>query len=359
LTLTELLVVVAILVILMAVMIPALTASTKGRDVREAARELSSFLADAQSRAIELGRPVGVWFERDRNQPNASWRLFMAETPVPYSGDTYFARARIKYVTDNSNNPTGMFDAYLDSINSGLLLRKDFVGPGDLIRFGHRGPWYQIVMGPDPSGSDYYILRCRPLDRSLALNPVVQLPPPTIEPETFDQHFPKGLQYEILRRPKKLAMRTIVLTTQTAVDLYWSGTDDENQLTPFQPPTAAGTTQPDLAMMFDSQGRATEYLQYYPNPAANGERYLVARGEILGSVYFLVGRLVQTGLTNPEGKDNLTDQSSLWVSVSPRGLILTSENAGVPGTAGTLNASDMVKYARQLAQPGRNLGGGA
>ena len=102
LTLTELLVVVAILVTVTAVLAPLLTSSFEGREVREAARQVNAYFRQAQAKARELGRPVGVMIRRSpstnsgpNNDFDFGYQLSLAEEPPPYTGVTSFARARV------------------------------------------------------------------------------------------------------------------------------------------------------------------------------------------------------------------------------------------------------------------------
>ena len=86
-TLVELLVVVAIMLMLAAVAIPAMRPSMEGRKTREAARAINVYLSSARNRAIESGRPVGVQIERDiaSNLSLAGVTLYQVEVPLPYS----------------------------------------------------------------------------------------------------------------------------------------------------------------------------------------------------------------------------------------------------------------------------------
>ena len=60
LTLVELMVVVVILVILVGVVLPLAQPALKGREIREAARQVNTMFASARARAAATGRPVGV-----------------------------------------------------------------------------------------------------------------------------------------------------------------------------------------------------------------------------------------------------------------------------------------------------------
>ena len=93
-TLAELLVVVAIVVILIAVMLPRLRPVMESSKLRESARQVNAYFSMAQSLAGERGRPVGVQIERQLGSKGA-FLLSLVEVPMPYSGDTINARAEI------------------------------------------------------------------------------------------------------------------------------------------------------------------------------------------------------------------------------------------------------------------------
>jgi type II secretory pathway pseudopilin PulG len=86
-TLVELLAVILILMMITAMTIPAVAPAVSGRRTREAARMVSAFLNAARSRAIETGRPAGVWIERVPGLPEAAVSMFFAEVPPIYGGD--------------------------------------------------------------------------------------------------------------------------------------------------------------------------------------------------------------------------------------------------------------------------------
>src|SRR5262249_33076497 len=85
-TLLELLIVLAILLIVTAAAIPLMVPATQNRRMREAARLVSSYFAGARARAIENNRPVGVIMRRFDGNP-FSMNLAYVEVPPPYSGD--------------------------------------------------------------------------------------------------------------------------------------------------------------------------------------------------------------------------------------------------------------------------------
>jgi type II secretory pathway pseudopilin PulG len=86
-TLLELLIVILIIMLVTAFSIPVVVPAIQGRRVREGARMFSTFLNSARNRAIETGRPAGVWIERMSVYPEAAQNIYMAEVPGYYGGD--------------------------------------------------------------------------------------------------------------------------------------------------------------------------------------------------------------------------------------------------------------------------------
>lgn len=86
-TLLELLVVILIVVTITAATVPAIAPATSSRRTREGARLLNVFLNAARNRAMETGRPAGVWMDRVEDVPEAVATLSFCEVPPPYSGD--------------------------------------------------------------------------------------------------------------------------------------------------------------------------------------------------------------------------------------------------------------------------------
>ena len=149
-TLVELMIVVAMLILLMASAIPILRPLLGDRKMREAARQVNGYLIGAKARAAALDRPVGVWIQRDPNNPNAARQLFIAEVPPPYRGDVISAKATLISVNQigSPNIATAATFPLATSASMSPLPNRPisdwFVKPGDLIRFGGRGPFYII-----------------------------------------------------------------------------------------------------------------------------------------------------------------------------------------------------------------------
>ncbi len=104
-TLLELLVVILIMLSVTAITIPVVAPAMKGRQIREGARMLNTFLNAARNRAIESGRPAGVWLERMPGLREASINVHFAEIPPAYAGD--FLDSSVESFIVNGNPAAG------------------------------------------------------------------------------------------------------------------------------------------------------------------------------------------------------------------------------------------------------------
>jgi Tfp pilus assembly protein FimT len=105
-TLLELLTVIVVLLMITTATVPVVAPHVQGRRIREAARMISTFVNAGRSRAIETGRPAGVWIERMPNVPEASNMLFFAEIPQVYAGDFLDSRAELCVVGRQTGTST-------------------------------------------------------------------------------------------------------------------------------------------------------------------------------------------------------------------------------------------------------------
>lgn len=186
-TLIELLIVVSILMIITSVSLRTMSADTKGRRQREAARAISVYLGVARSRAMELGRPCGVRFEKGL--------ISQVETPPTLAGGSINSTCSV--TTDTA---TGTVRATIAGAQT-----------GDLVQLAQR--WFLYNGG--------------------ALIPVgtFQSPPWSNTP----------LPYRILRKPVKNNAPTLQLPRGTMVDLRFSGDDTYSFTVPADPTQAAAT----------------------------------------------------------------------------------------------------------------------
>jgi type II secretory pathway pseudopilin PulG len=107
-TLLELMIVILIMISVTATTIPVVAPAMRGRQVREGARMVSTFFNAARNRAIESGRPAGVWLERLPGMREACVTLHFAEIPPAYAGDFLDSSIESFVVNGNPADTAGM-----------------------------------------------------------------------------------------------------------------------------------------------------------------------------------------------------------------------------------------------------------
>lgn len=85
-TLIELLVVITILTTLVAGVIPLLSPNNEPRKLREAARELQSYITQTQAEAARTGRPHGIAFRESTVGSGVALEVYQLEVPQPFAG---------------------------------------------------------------------------------------------------------------------------------------------------------------------------------------------------------------------------------------------------------------------------------
>ena len=211
LTLIELLVVVSILLIVTVIAVPALKPALENRKIREAARALNVYLGSARNHAIELGRPVGVLFNRDSTQGNPCLTLQQVEIPAPYAGDTTNSAA-VVYVSDRSPSPNGT--TYTVQIAFNPPVNADLFDGGDYIQFGYQGLLYTIADDPAPTASS--------ATATITLPPNYAIPWPTTAPG-IPVPFQITIQPDDDTLPAPSAASPLQLPVGTVIDLQASG----------------------------------------------------------------------------------------------------------------------------------------
>jgi type II secretory pathway pseudopilin PulG len=324
-------VVIVILVTLVAVTLPMMRPALEGREMREAARQLNTFLGSAQARAMARGRPVGVMFHRQPDNLGASFQMSIAEVPPPYAGDSIYSRA---YAVSSGGN----YQAVLTGSPRALFQTSPgvmFVGPGDFIKFGYRGVRYRIE-GVAASGEDVLVTFAH-----------AYAPPPTLLPKfnTATGEPNPGLEFQIYRKPRRTAAAPLELPTPAVVDWTYSGFGAEGAGliglgTGANNNTMLSDQDAPIIITFSPSGRVD---QVFANGVADTP---------LGTLYLLVGRVDQVGPpTSDDWISNLQDSKSLWVSVGQRtGLVNTAPNQGGPQITNVVDA-------RQFALRAQSMGG--
>lgn len=337
-TLVELLIVVAIMVVIAAFLIPAVRPALQDRKIRESARLVNVFFAGAQARAIERGRPVGVWLERNPTSPDECVQLFMAEAPLPYSGDLMGAQAFVDYLRDGMNNPM------TNPTNGNLIYRAVLDGNSfslpflirvlDQIKFDYKGPAYTITSvnaasGPNPAYVTFEHNNGR-------------VPP-----------VPMTVPYQIFRQPTRSSATTFSLPSSTSINLYYSGAGTDG----------FGTLATDGGGVLSPQ--ISNYILVTFNSAGRLDR-IISEGvtvQATESIYFFVARNDKVDAAQaPDiyGFQNLEDASNLWVTVGHNtGAVMTVENVSTLGMPYGTFPEQVAKVieARRFAREKASMGG--
>lgn len=382
LTLVELLVVIGIVILVTAVALPIIKPALKDRKIREASRQLNSFISLARAAALEQGREAGIYLERSAINPNACFDVYLAESPYPYSGDTIeFSFANVQ-ATNQVGGTQVRFDPF---VNAQFQLAADGnplaqLALGDEIKFDFKGPRYIIrglydadpndntnpivvqVSHPEAKWSDVAGTPLDPLDDTLTYSPAT----PT----------PGSYRYQVFRQPTKSSVKAMTLPNNIAVDLNFSGLglpvpDSSTALISGRQfrTSIAGDRRP-VRIMFGPQGNLSKLTFIDPDNNTNQSF------NPSGTVYLLVGRIEQIrdfdgipavpfSLNNSTDMIQLTrnivDNSTQWITIghrtgqvntAPNGWPIAPEDLG-PGTYFV----DLMAAAREFAQAGESVGG--
>lgn len=302
-TLVELLVVITILVIMIGLAIPIMRPNLRDRGLREASRQLNTYVTLAKARAAEKRRPVGLYIKRDPNFPNTAYQVYLAETPIPYMGQMQDDRATLHDRGD------GFAQSATISDPSGLVKK------GDLIQFDFKGPRYRI-MSPPSNG------------------------PFEITPEDTSVRLPLAgsARYQVFRQPVRSGTNPLELPNGIVIDLQFSGVGATGN--------EMASDNGDIIIMFEPNGSVSRVYGFSPAQ--------------LGTIHLLVGRLEQTSdLNGAPTTANLIDPTNSWVSIGHQtGTVTTAENYVVdPVTMASAQLTDQLREARSIAQSKQTRGG--
>jgi Tfp pilus assembly protein FimT len=349
-TLIELLVVVSIMLIVTVVAVPAMKPALESRKIREAARALNVYLGSARNHAIELGRPVGVLFNRDSTQGNPCLTLQQVEIPAPYAGDTTNSAAFV-YLSGSSASSSGT--TYTVQITFNPAVNANLFDGGDYIQFGYQGPLYTIANNPAPTASSAMA--------TITLPPNCTVPWPATAPGVAVP-FQITIQPDNNTLPAPSAVAPLQLPAGTVIDLQASG---------WQAPGTSFNSN----LWFGVGATNPAVLLFSPTGGVYGVYANLAMYQLVDPVYFLVGRrdrmftlnltsnatIPQTGAAGEvvpaDGLANWQDPNNLWVSVAPQtGRISTVDSAVVANPTSMTNAAAIV-LARRFALQGQSKGG--
>jgi len=378
-TLTELLVVISIIVLVTAMLVPMLAPVLRGQKIREATRQVNVFFSGAQARAVELGRPVGVWIERAEHgngltpRQFTAYKLYQAEQPPAYSGDIYDARVNLAPISPS--NPNDWNAVYQPGCCSML---GPMVPNGEemkyRVRFGGRGPTYEILRIDDTMG---FTFRVAPNQfvRDVPNN-AIEIPALKFRSSGNTVQYSayaNGVPFEIIGPPIKSATAALELPRNTGLDLSLSGYQWSNHqsLTRFRE-----YLDYDILVMFDPRG-GVSHVQYLPH---EGIAPVPPVEQPLGMISLLLARDDKIGrdrqgnpnvppnnyVTSALGEGSIGDPDSMWLWVDTRtGRIQSSPNVDPFGAfsssqtlpVGTDIRNDWLPQAQTLIRSAIDQGG--
>jgi len=392
LTLIELLVVIIILTTIVAAAIPIMAPSNDDRRLREAARNVNTFLVGAQSRAISSNRPYGVALKRlaaDTGQAEDNGvclELFYVEQQPPYAGFDRNSRAcvalapnqlglsLVRLVTNGS--PTGFM------LPVGLvpdLFPVAMFRPGDVIeihgtRFELLDPklipggdnWANVNVDektgfflPPSNPRSAPTLFARPVnDSGQQIQPEYEsrgraLRDRPVNPQPQRPFWTAPAPYKILRQPTLASDEPYQLPEGTAIDLRASGLGSTRFF--YNPdardPNSRVDNSQNVIIMFAPEGGISR-LSFNEKPADNATDEMFD-SPVAENLYLLVGKRenipapplntdpsLQSSTLAATATDeqrselrepiNWLNGTSRWVVVGPQsGRIVTIENGFV------------------------------
>jgi prepilin-type N-terminal cleavage/methylation domain-containing protein len=407
-TIAELLIVMAIMLMLVAITLPAVKNVMQDGAVREASRQLNSYFAMAKARALNTGRPCGVMMicEAALGIPDPvaagtnipQWparqitKMYLAEVPPPYSGSTLATtiggRGRIMYSL-TSGAPPGTIEFHpLISSASGYIVDQgelpillSLIADGEvfLVRFDYKGAWYVCQrMGP-------LLVFQQPGTRPFGTTQTgatVPVPPAMgILPNTGTTPYSStlaGQTYQIVRLPRRIG-NPLELTAGTCIDVAYCGIGPTNYPTntlqygmypaagssaagyqglfPGSPPT--NPTLQAISIMFQPDGGIDSvFLNNWFFAPPTTVHLLLGRGDKINlPLSSSANHATGLNMFDPAAS-NLADPQSLWVSISrSTGAVNTSDNmppAASAVTAGSVTVT--LGNTQQTINPSTPLG---
>ncbi len=361
LTLVELLVVVTIMVILIGVVLPLAQPALKGREVREASRQVNTAFASARVRAEAAGSAYGVILVPDATGERC-YEIGYAKVPPPYSGDNESWRAGFDPAFGIVPNPPSAFPFAI--LNDPNTVDDDFVGKLD---FAAKSPTSDLIVqlpailtkllqSDQPNSSGDFVV---PFQVQLGYRgryhkglfvwvsggtgiSGLYVAYPQSEAPTNEMFGPVGyivgtavqggVPFQIRRAPRRTSATPIELPIGAYIDLTASGSPGIQRLVGtnrvqsyFGDFRSLGLTSPaSIAIMFSSDGRVDRVYQ-------GGN---VA--EVRNPVFLLIGsdKTATTG--------NLKKLAgSQWAVVDPStGVVRTTDNLVIRASGGNAVAVD-------------------
>ncbi len=325
-TLSELLVVIIILTTVTAAVIPVVVPAIQSRQIREAARGVNIYIAGARYRAQEIGRPVGVLFERIPGQPRAVRTLRYVEIPTPYSGLT--ESATVQMIEEDPADPTHAF--YYGTFNEPIP--PGVIRLGDLLRVNYQGGYYRLVrvdatnvgLANAQEVDGYVVTSNISLPTSLRFEwiPDGSVPPAISGVAT-------SLPYQIFRQPLPTSVTPYQLPEGTVIDLAGSGPGRGGA---FPIEIAASNSQ--LMLTFNPDGTLHRFYSDWTG-ALVGQQVLDTLVFLVGKWEYVIDPSDPAVADEDRANANWRQPKSFWISVAAAtGNVATVDNAQIPDAIG-------------------------
>jgi len=321
-TLLELLIVMAIMVMVTAAAIPIMIPAVQNRRMREASRLASSYISGARSRAIETGRPVGVMAERF-NGGNFAMVLSYVEVPRPYAGD--FSGSKIMVSSSGSVTAFTLTDT----------LWTNVIRCGDTIKLGFKGKTYFLSDAPTLATPG------KPISVAPSTTPwqlISRDGSPVVLPTTYAA----GVPFQIIRQPVRSSAAPMQLPEGVVVDLLCSGMG----ITPLSTFTA-GPTYTDVTF--------NPVVIFSPNGSVDYVTTPTGFTRATAPIFFLLGRRdLMPDVSKSQYDENLWDPgtttpalnlylSNFWIAIGNQtGTVTVAENATSGGATDVAGARAFV-----------------
>jgi hypothetical protein len=372
------LIVVVILTTLVAAALPIMAPSGETRRLREGARSLNTMITAAQTKATELGRPFGIWLEKQSVQTRraedrgAVMNVFYCEQPPPFAGFDEQSVVIMTEVSSRRDQLIAVFGRYepITGTFQPTPIPPSMFRPHDRLVVHDLAFWVSVTQGPynrvDANGylssTDRILVR---YNGSPGPFLYVRYKPTPVISGLESQEWTHPQPYTMHRQPQKVD-DPLQLPAGIAIDLEGSGDRSGFFHDPLRTDALGGpvTNDTSIAVLFSPGGAVHSIIR---NTGGDGTAGLppprIEPSASDGAIYLLVAKRELVGESQLDAtKTSWLDPESLWVSIAPQtGRIISEENYVVDSAATvSLSYDDLVKQrliSREFAQKKQNMGG--
>lgn len=341
-TLIELLIVVALVVLIAGLTLPSVRGLLKDQRTVQSARVVQGLLESARARAVAMDRPVAAIFERfgvddaDTVGLLSCNRMSIGEVFPPYEGDWANTTGTL---VDFDN------DGYVDAIDvpasQGASITS-LVTDSDYIELGTHKIGFRVKGAPAVNGSTIRVAFYNPAQfTNTVTNALVDME---------ERRWPviagtSNVSFRIYRKPSKTMTSSVLLPRGTSIDLGWSGFGESGTDLALSTP-AVTPVKRSIYVVFNPRGAVDSVYVIPPNKVPGSM-------STLGLLHFLVGRTDQINLTSNDRvsdrddvQSNVVDSSNKWVTVNTRNGQVYVSDVGAPDATGTVATARILATNR-------------